>query len=84
MSTGDQDYQIHSCNQGVIECLEAKLASANKEIERLSGKTGFCAECEKLARKLATAVKALEVLSKGNRSPGVLAIASQALAEIKK
>lgn len=34
------------------EILESQLAAANAEILRLSGKTGFCAECEEQARLL--------------------------------
>jgi chromosome segregation ATPase len=35
-----------------IEKLKDELAAANAEIQRLSGKTGYCAECEEQARLL--------------------------------
>lgn len=41
-------------NACLEECLNLhdQLAAAKNEIERLSGKTGFCAECEEQARLL--------------------------------
>lgn len=47
----DDSFEVEAKLQRVLE-LESQLAAAKAEIVRLSGKTGFCLECERLAKDL--------------------------------
>lgn len=46
----------------VISQLESENIRLQSEVERLSGKTGFCAQCEKYARENEKLREALEFL----------------------
>lgn len=66
--------EIHSCNQGVIDKLESRLAAANAELGKratelaeankklldLSGETNCCMECEQRVKDEARFIVALE------------------------
>jgi hypothetical protein len=45
-----------------IEALESQLAAARAEVVRLSGKTGFCLQCEAYAKERDRYKQALELI----------------------
>lgn len=61
-------HKAHSgCRECLIDTLEAERDALQKELTRLSGKTGFCVQCEAYAKELDRYRNALEKIA--NHTP---------------